>query len=83
MTHCRPWLMAQFDIDLMRIALDPQAVACREALMGGQGVKFSVVEAGETVLIYQMGSIAEAVERLEFIREFFPRARFVFEPLTH
>lgn len=51
--------------------------------MIGQGVKFSVVEAGETVLIYQMATIAEAVERLEFIREFFPRARFVFEPLTH
>lgn len=51
--------------------------------MGVSGVKFSVIDAGETVLIYQMGSVAEAVERLEFIREFFPRAKFVFEPLTH
>jgi hypothetical protein len=47
------------------------------------GVRFSVIDEGETVLIYQMATLREAVERLEFIREFFPRARFVFEPLTH
>lgn len=51
--------------------------------MGVGGVTFSVVEGGETILIYHMASVREAVERLEFIREFFPGAQFVFEPIKH
>lgn len=54
-----------------------------EATMAIGGVQFSVIDDGETVLVYKMATLAEAVERLEFIREFFPRAQFVFEPLTH
>jgi len=51
--------------------------------MGLGGVRFSVREAGEDVLVYHMGSISEAMKILNFIREFFPEAQFVFEPLRH
>lgn len=51
--------------------------------MGVGGVRFAVREAGEEVLVYHMSSIREATEILAFIREFFPRAEFVFEPLRH
>jgi hypothetical protein len=47
------------------------------------GVRFSVLENGEEILVYHAASIREAVERLAFIKEFFPSAKFVFEPLTH
>jgi hypothetical protein len=47
------------------------------------GVKLSVREDGRDLLVYHYGSIREATEILNFIREFFPRAEFVFEPLAH
>lgn len=47
------------------------------------GVRMSVRENGEDILVYHYASIREAVEIQEFIREYFPRADFVFEPLRH
>ncbi len=47
------------------------------------GVRFAVREDGEDVLVYHMSSVKEAVKTLDFIREFFPNAQFIFEPLRH
>jgi len=49
----------------------------------GNWVELRVQENGEDTLVYQFPTIAEAVEILEFIREFFPGAKFVLEPLRH
>ncbi len=47
------------------------------------GVRFAVRENDEDVLVYHAATVREAVERLAFVREFFPNAKFVFEPLRH
>ena len=47
------------------------------------GVRFSVEEASEDILVYHCANIHEAREIFEFIRDFFPEAKFVFQPLVH
>jgi hypothetical protein len=47
------------------------------------GVRFSVRENGQDVLVYHYARMEEAAEIYAFIREFFPQAEFVFEPLVH
>lgn len=47
------------------------------------GIRFAVRENDEEILVYHEATIRQAVERLAFIREFFPTAKFVFEPLKH
>ena len=48
-----------------------------------RGVELRVQEEGEDVLDYAFKAVDEAAEMLNFLREFFPRARFVIQPLTH
>lgn len=48
-----------------------------------QGVELRVDQDGETVLIYAFKQISEAAETFEFLREFFPEARFIIQPLVH
>lgn len=48
-----------------------------------RGVELRVQEHGEDVLVYTFGAVAEAAEMFEFLRDFFPGARFVIQPLTH
>lgn len=47
------------------------------------GVRFSVQHEGREVLVYHVASLAEAREIFDFVRDFFPGARFVFEPALH
>ena len=47
------------------------------------GVRFSVRENGQDVLVYHYSRLEEAAEIYAFIRDFFPHAEFVFEPLVH
>ena len=46
-------------------------------------VRFSVEENAEDVLVYHCQSIHEAKEIFEFVRDFFPDAKFVFQPAVH
>ena len=48
-----------------------------------RGVELRVDQDGETVLIYAFKAISEAAEMFDFLREFFPNARFVIQPLVH
>jgi len=47
------------------------------------GVRLSVREDGQDILVYHYSTLSEATEIFAFIREFFPSAEFVFEPLVH
>jgi hypothetical protein len=42
-----------------------------------------VEEAGESILVYTLHSVAEAAELMTFLRAFLPSARFILEPLHH
>lgn len=46
-------------------------------------VRLTVRENGEDLLIYTFASLCEAARIHAFVREFFPRADFVLEPLAH
>lgn len=48
-----------------------------------RSVELRVQEDGEDVLVYAFPGIGEAAEMFEFLRDFFPGARFVIQPLTH
>ncbi|MEO0917117.1 MAG: hypothetical protein AAFY31_09070 [Pseudomonadota bacterium] len=48
-----------------------------------QGVELRVDQNGETLLVYAFKAVSEAAEMFEFLREFFPDARFVIQPLAH
>ncbi len=49
----------------------------------GRGVELRIEDQGEDLLVYTFRAIDEAAEMFEFLREFFPSARFVIQPLTH
>lgn len=46
-------------------------------------VELRVQEGGKDCLVYALSGIDEAAEMFNFLREFFPGARFVIQPLTH
>jgi len=46
-------------------------------------VQLRVEDAGQAVLIYTMRTVSDAAEMTVFLRDFFPQARFVVEPLRH
>ncbi|MEL6644574.1 MAG: hypothetical protein AAFQ79_11600 [Pseudomonadota bacterium] len=48
-----------------------------------QSVELRVQENGADVLVYAFREIGEAADMFEFLREFFPGARFVIQPLRH
>ena len=48
-----------------------------------RGVELRVDQDGETILIYAFKAVSEAAEMFVFLREFFPDARFVVQPLMH
>ncbi|MEM9425101.1 MAG: hypothetical protein AAGA06_00210 [Pseudomonadota bacterium] len=48
-----------------------------------RAVEFRVQQNGEDVLIYTFKAIDEAAEMFNFLRGFFPEARFIIQPLLH
>lgn len=46
-------------------------------------VEMRVQEAGERLLEYKFHSIAEAAEMFAFLKDFFPAATFLIQPLRH
>jgi len=46
-------------------------------------VEMLVEEFGETVLEYKFGSLTEASEMLVFLKDFFPAATFLIQPIRH
>lgn len=46
-------------------------------------VEFRVQQNGEDVLIYTFKAIDEAAEMFDFLRGFFPDARFIIQPVLH
>ncbi|MEO0698003.1 MAG: hypothetical protein AAFY84_18135 [Pseudomonadota bacterium] len=46
-------------------------------------VEMHVEEFGETVLEYKFGSLTEASEMLVFLKDFFPSATFLIQPVRH
>lgn len=48
-----------------------------------RGVRLAVLEAGEERLVYAFQSAGEAAEMIGFLREFWPAAEFVVEPLLN
>lgn len=46
-------------------------------------VQMRVEDAGETVLEYTFGSVSEASEMFAFLKDFFPTATFLIQPLRH
>ena len=46
-------------------------------------VELRVQQDGGDVLVYAFQAINEAAEMFEFLREFFPGAKFVIQPLLH
>ena len=48
-----------------------------------RGVRLAVVQAGVEELVYGFESAAEAAEMIDFLREFWPGAEFVVEPLVN
>lgn len=49
----------------------------------GPRVELRVQEEGRDFLVYALSGIDEAAEMFEFLRGFFPKARFVIQPLRH
>ena len=45
-------------------------------------LELKVQEGGKDELIYQFQSVAEATAQVLFLKEFFPNARFVIQPLS-
>ncbi len=48
-----------------------------------RAVELQVLDAGELALHYHFANIADAMETLLFIKDFFPSARFVIQPVLH
>lgn len=46
-------------------------------------VEMHVEDFGETLLKYQFGSLTEASEMLAFLKDFFPSATFLIQPIRH
>lgn len=46
-------------------------------------LELRVRDAGDDVLVYTFRSAAEASEIIRFLSDFFPRAQFVLQPLSH
>ena len=46
-------------------------------------VELRVHQDGEDILIYSFKAIDEAAEMFDFLRDFFPDAKFVIQPLMH
>lgn len=46
-------------------------------------VEMRVQEAGETVLEYTFESVLEASEMFAFLKDFFPTATFLIQPIRH
>lgn len=46
-------------------------------------VELRVNEGGEALLIYTFKAIGPAAEMIVFLKDFFPRAEFVLQPLRH
>ena len=53
-----------------------------ESYRAGQ-IRFFVEVDGREEVSYQFDTISEAVEKLDFIKDFFPNARFIMEPVLH
>lgn len=49
----------------------------------GRGVELRVDQDGETVLVYAFKAVGEAAEMFDYLRDFFPHARFIIQPLVH
>lgn len=48
-----------------------------------RSVELRVQEDGADVLVYVFRTIGEAADMFEYLRDFFPTARFVIQPLRH
>lgn len=48
-----------------------------------RGIELRVDQDGETILIYVFKAVSEAAEMFVFLRDFFPEARFIVQPVTH
>jgi len=46
-------------------------------------VELRVEDGGEEVLRYSFGTIAEASEMLDYLKDFFPAGTFLIHPLRH
>lgn len=51
--------------------------------LGRRAVELRVQENGEDVLVYAFKAIDEAAEMFNFLRDFFPGAKFIIQPLMH
>ena len=49
----------------------------------GRGVELRVDQNGETLLVYVFKAVSEAAEMFVFLKDFFPEARFIVQPVTH
>ena len=49
----------------------------------GRSVELRVQDAGEDILVYALPGLDEASEMFNFLREFFPEAKFIIQPLRH
>lgn len=54
-----------------------------DAGLGLGAVELRVQENGEDVLVYAFRAIDEAAEMFDFLRDFFPGAKFIIQPLMH
>ncbi len=48
-----------------------------------RGVELRVNQDGETLLVYVFKAVSEAAEMFVFLRDFFPDASFVVQPVRH
>jgi len=46
-------------------------------------VELRVQNEGDEILVYAFRTLAEAAEMLDFLKDFFPAARFVVQPVRH
>lgn len=46
-------------------------------------VEMRVQEDGQDILVYSFPRLAEAAEMFDFLKDFFPGAKFVIQPQTH
>ncbi|MEM8869590.1 MAG: hypothetical protein AAGA19_03120 [Pseudomonadota bacterium] len=51
--------------------------------MQGELVELRVQDGGKDELVYQFRSLDEATAQILYLREFFPGARFLIQPLRH
>jgi len=48
-----------------------------------RAVEMRVQQDGEDVLVYAFRAMNEAAEMFDFLRDFFPGAKFIIQPLVH